>query len=118
MCALHVTDTARGRILKAGGQIMTFDQLALKSPKGQKTVVLQGLFVFKLNNHFLNLILNFLNSSASAIYPNRFQANSFLIWQMKVSALPYIGSCIVMPSKIQYGTGAQNLKLGGKNLSE
>jgi large subunit ribosomal protein L18e len=42
VCALHVTDTARGRILKAGGQIMTFDQLALKSPKGQKTVVLQG----------------------------------------------------------------------------
>ena len=42
VCALKVTERARGRILKAGGEILTFDQLALKSPKGQNTVVLQG----------------------------------------------------------------------------
>jgi ribosomal protein L18E len=42
ICALHVTEKARGRILKAGGQILTFDQLALKAPKGQNTVLLQG----------------------------------------------------------------------------
>ncbi|XP_014668646.1 PREDICTED: 60S ribosomal protein L18-like [Priapulus caudatus] len=42
ICALHVTARARARILKAGGEIMTFDQLALKSPKGQNTVLLQG----------------------------------------------------------------------------
>jgi len=42
VCALKVTDSARGRILKAGGEIMTFDQLALKAPKGQNTVLLQG----------------------------------------------------------------------------
>ena len=42
VCALHVTDRARARILKNGGQILTFDQLALKSPKGQNSVLLQG----------------------------------------------------------------------------
>ncbi len=45
VCALHVTDRARSRILKAGGEIMTFDQLALKAPKGQGTVLLQGKIV-------------------------------------------------------------------------
>jgi len=42
ICALHVTERARGRILKAGGEIITFDQLALRSPKGQNTVLIQG----------------------------------------------------------------------------
>merc|ERR1711860_473976 len=43
ICALRVTERARGRILKAGGEIMTFDQLALKAPKGQNTVLMQGV---------------------------------------------------------------------------
>ncbi|KAK4876804.1 hypothetical protein RN001_009310 [Aquatica leii] len=42
VCALRFTEKARGRILKAGGEILTFDQLALKSPTGKKTVLLQG----------------------------------------------------------------------------
>lgn len=42
ICALRVTDGARRRILKSGGQVMTFDQLALASPKGQGTVLLSG----------------------------------------------------------------------------
>merc|ERR1739838_526434 len=42
ICALHVTERARARILKAGGEIITFDQLALRSPKGQNTVLMQG----------------------------------------------------------------------------
>lgn len=37
-----MTERARGRILKAGGEIITFDQLALKAPKGQNTVLIQG----------------------------------------------------------------------------
>lgn len=53
ICALRVTDGARRRILKAGGQVMTFDQLALASPKGHGTVLLSG----NLTCHF------FLNSS-------------------------------------------------------
>merc|ERR1711976_667747 len=42
VCALKITDQARGRILKAGGEIISFDQLALRSPKGQNTVLIQG----------------------------------------------------------------------------
>nr|ABW23172.1 ribosomal protein rpl18 [Arenicola marina] len=42
ICALRVTDRARARILKAGGELITFDQLALRAPKGQKTVLIQG----------------------------------------------------------------------------
>uniref|UniRef100_A0A3B3VJP8 Ribosomal protein L18 n=1 Tax=Poecilia latipinna TaxID=48699 RepID=A0A3B3VJP8_9TELE len=42
ICALKVTDRARRRIVKAGGQVMTFDQLALSSPKGHGTVLLSG----------------------------------------------------------------------------
>ena len=38
-----MTEKARGRILKSGGEIMTFDQLALKAPKGRNTVLLQGM---------------------------------------------------------------------------
>ncbi|CAB3406862.1 unnamed protein product [Caenorhabditis bovis] len=42
LAALHVTEGARARILKAGGEIITLDQLALKSPKGENTVLIQG----------------------------------------------------------------------------
>jgi len=42
VCALRVTEGARRRILKAGGEIITFDQLALRSPRGKKTYLLRG----------------------------------------------------------------------------
>ncbi|CAC5373268.1 RP-L18e [Mytilus coruscus] len=42
VCALRVTERARARILKAGGEIITFDQLALRSPRGKNTVIVQG----------------------------------------------------------------------------
>ncbi|XP_059521242.1 large ribosomal subunit protein eL18-like [Myotis daubentonii] len=42
VCALPVSSRARSRILKAGGKILTFNQLALDSPKGSGTVLLSG----------------------------------------------------------------------------
>ncbi|XP_056400051.1 60S ribosomal protein L18 [Hyla sarda] len=42
VCALRVSTEARRRILKNGGHIMTFDQLALAAPKGENTVLLSG----------------------------------------------------------------------------
>ncbi|XP_047716327.1 ribosomal protein L18-like [Prionailurus viverrinus] len=42
VCALRVSSRARSRIVKAGGKILTFDQLALDSPKGCGTVLLSG----------------------------------------------------------------------------
>uniref|UniRef100_A0A8C3QN78 Large ribosomal subunit protein uL15/eL18 domain-containing protein n=1 Tax=Cyanoderma ruficeps TaxID=181631 RepID=A0A8C3QN78_9PASS len=42
VCALRVTRGARSRILRAGGSILTLDQLAMASPKGKGTVLLSG----------------------------------------------------------------------------
>ncbi|KAK7809799.1 hypothetical protein U0070_008449 [Myodes glareolus] len=41
-CALRVSSRAQSHILKPGGKILTFDQLALESPKGRGTVLLSG----------------------------------------------------------------------------
>lgn len=42
VCALRFTEGARARIVKAGGECITFDQLALRSPTGSNTVLLRG----------------------------------------------------------------------------
>ena len=42
VCALRFTEDARARIVKAGGECITFDQLALRCPKGNNTVLLRG----------------------------------------------------------------------------
>merc|ERR1712019_316792 len=42
ICALRFTESARARILKAGGECLTFDQLALERPTGSNTVLLRG----------------------------------------------------------------------------
>eukprot|EP00744_Colponema_vietnamica_P000062 GILI01000122.1.p1 GENE.GILI01000122.1~~GILI01000122.1.p1 ORF type:complete len:188 (-),score=46.87 GILI01000122.1:103-666(-) len=42
VCALRFTEGARARIVKAGGECLTFDQLALRAPTGAKTVLLRG----------------------------------------------------------------------------
>merc|ERR1711944_95705 len=53
VAALHVTEKARERILNAGGEVMTLDQLALKAPTGKNTLLLQGRRTArKANRHF------------------------------------------------------------------
>ena len=42
VCALRFTAGARRRIEGAGGECITFDQLALRSPKGEGCVLLRG----------------------------------------------------------------------------
>ena len=42
ICALSFTEAARARIIKAGGECISFDQLALRAPKGANTVLLRG----------------------------------------------------------------------------
>lgn len=42
VCALGFTDGARKRIVAAGGECLTFDQLALRAPTGEDTVLLRG----------------------------------------------------------------------------
>nr|XP_045238552.1 60S ribosomal protein L18-like [Macaca fascicularis] len=53
VCALRVTSLACSRIIRAGGKIFAFDQLALDSPKGCGTVLLSGPRKGrKMNLHF------------------------------------------------------------------
>uniref|UniRef100_A0A452Y183 Large ribosomal subunit protein uL15/eL18 domain-containing protein n=1 Tax=Aegilops tauschii subsp. strangulata TaxID=200361 RepID=A0A452Y183_AEGTS len=40
--ALRFTETARARIINAGGECLTFDQLALRAPTGENTILLRG----------------------------------------------------------------------------
>merc|ERR1711997_644033 len=40
ICALRFTAGARARILKAGGECLTFDQLALRAPTGANTLLM------------------------------------------------------------------------------
>ena len=42
VCALRFTNMARARITKAGGECMTFDQLATRCPTGTNTVLLRA----------------------------------------------------------------------------
>ncbi|KAI8832721.1 ribosomal protein L18e/L15P [Chytridium lagenaria] len=42
IAALRVTQAAREKIIKAGGEILTFDQLALRAPTGKNTVLIRG----------------------------------------------------------------------------
>ena len=42
IACLRITKTAKARILKAGGEVITFDQLALRAPTGANTVLLRG----------------------------------------------------------------------------
>lgn len=39
---MRFTSAARARIIKAGGEAITFDQLALRAPKGENTLFVQG----------------------------------------------------------------------------
>ena len=42
VCALRFTEAARKRILAQGGECLTLDQLVLKAPTGNNTLLLRG----------------------------------------------------------------------------
>lgn len=42
VAALRFTEGARAKIIKSGGKVLTFDQLALQAPRGSNTVLLRG----------------------------------------------------------------------------
>eukprot|EP01016_Furgasonia_blochmanni_P036227 TRINITY_DN410_c0_g1_i1.p1 TRINITY_DN410_c0_g1~~TRINITY_DN410_c0_g1_i1.p1 ORF type:complete len:206 (-),score=96.97 TRINITY_DN410_c0_g1_i1:300-917(-) len=52
VCALRFSEKARERILAAGGQVLTFDQLALRAPTGSNTVLLRGTRSREALKHF------------------------------------------------------------------
>ncbi|CDW84234.1 ribosomal protein l18 [Stylonychia lemnae] len=52
VAALKVTETARARILKAGGKVLTLDQLVLLAPTGTNTLLLRGPKDREAKKHF------------------------------------------------------------------
>lgn len=52
VCALSFTEGARKRILAAGGECITLDQLALRSPKGENTILFRGPKSREALSHF------------------------------------------------------------------
>ena len=42
VCALRFTQAARAKIVAAGGECLTFDQLVMRSPLGKNTLLLRG----------------------------------------------------------------------------
>lgn len=52
VCALSFSETAKKRIEAAGGETISFDQLALRAPKGSNTVLLRGIKDREALRHF------------------------------------------------------------------
>merc|ERR1740129_1770127 len=52
VCALRFSEMARKRIEANGGKCMTFDQLAMESPKGQGCVLLRGAVKARVVNRY------------------------------------------------------------------
>lgn len=52
VAALRFTKTARARILAAGGECLTLDELALRKPKGENTLLLRGSKMRESVRHF------------------------------------------------------------------
>lgn len=79
--ALRFTETARARIEKAGGECLTFDQLALRAPLGQNTVL--GLLLL-----FVLLFRVIIHLFSRFVFPCCFLIFSFIALIM--SMLKYI----------------------------
>ncbi|KAH8829779.1 ribosomal protein L18e/L15P [Flagelloscypha sp. PMI_526] len=53
VAALRFTQSAKERILNAGGEVLTLDQLALRAPTGSNTILLRGKRTSReANKHF------------------------------------------------------------------
>ncbi len=52
VCALRITEAARKRITANGGEVLTFDQLAVTAPEGKGVVLLRGNYNTESRKHF------------------------------------------------------------------
>merc|ERR1712061_455327 len=67
VCALRFTEAARARIVKAGGECLTFDQLAQRSPKGSGCVLLRGAVKARKANRYFGKAPGVPNSTTRPI---------------------------------------------------
>ena len=101
VAALRFTETARARIVKAGGECLTFDQLALRAPLGQNTVTILLLlrFIYKqalvCRIHHIFIVARVENLiSKSECVPLHFMYIRFLDFFMLLRASPNL-PCIL-----------------------
>ena len=52
VAALRFTESARARIIKAGGACLTIDELIMKSPSGTNTLLLRGPTMREAKRHW------------------------------------------------------------------
>lgn len=52
IAAMRFTESARARIVAAGGSCMTLDQLVMKCPSGTNTLMLRGPWEREARRHF------------------------------------------------------------------
>ena len=52
IAALRFTESARARIIKAGGSCITIDELVMKAPSGTNTLLLRGPTMREAKRHF------------------------------------------------------------------
>lgn len=76
VAALRFTATARARIEKAGGEVLTLDQLALRAPTGANTLLLRGPknareavkhFGFGPHSHKVAFLFKIMNKSSPVV---------------------------------------------------
>lgn len=53
ICCLRITEEARARVEKAGGEVITFEQLATQAPTGKGTVLIQGQLLSIYSYHIV-----------------------------------------------------------------
>merc|ERR1712232_247611 len=56
ICCLRITEAARARVIKAGGEGIPFDQLALRAPTGTGCVLLRGKRTARVANRYFGKV--------------------------------------------------------------
>mmetsp|Transcript_55557 Transcript_55557/g.92379 ORF Transcript_55557/g.92379 Transcript_55557/m.92379 type:complete len:196 (-) Transcript_55557:1383-1970(-) len=54
LCCLRISESARNKIIQYGGEVITFDQLALREPLGKNTLLLRGPLKARKAYRFFN----------------------------------------------------------------
>lgn len=71
IAALRFTKTARARIVAAGGECLTLDQLALRKPTGSGTLLLRGKKNSRESVKHFGFVFDFISSSRVSLPTSR-----------------------------------------------
>lgn len=111
VAALRFTATARARIVAAGGEAITLDQLALRAPTGSNTLILRGpknsreaVKHFGFGPHKGKVRLHYHAQSTTLIDANNFYRSPMLSPRVASSSAPVVADALaVSRSKLRPG---------------